>query len=249
MTDTMTGHEIPQTTVQDYDLTAQTRSVIVLVTGVTSTKARTLREYGTKIVTGTGTIVHLVIVTELETLIDEVAIMIEDQQKKSLREWETGRSTLAHQGKSTTTIANRKFLSGRSLATGSTGRRIENEKSVTGTDTDGTETVTVIESTTDLTHLGRKMGLRRDIPVLLDLVRTATTAATVVGTPIHHDRTKIETTTEIIISHSNLFPSRRSPEDIAMVIKFLQKTRYGLVNMYSTIFRTTEPGYGHLAGR
>jgi hypothetical protein len=205
--------------VQDYDLTAQTRSVIVPATGVTSTRARTLRGYGTKIVIGTGIIVHLVTVIEQqETLIDGVAITIEDQQKKSLHGWETGRSTLAHQGKSTTTIANRKFLSGRSLATGSTGRRTGNEKNVTGTDTDGTETVTAIESTIALTHLGRKMDLRRDIPVLLDLVPTATTAAAVVETPIHPDRMKIETIIEAIISHSNLFPNRRSPEDIAMVI-------------------------------
>ena len=202
--------------VQDYDRTARTHLVIVPVIEVTCTRALTLKEYETKIVTGNA-IIH-VIVIEREIQTGEAVITTEDRHKKrSLREWGTGRSTLARQGKNTTTIANRKSRSGRNPATGSIG--IGSGKNVTENAIDVTETVIATGNMRGhpTRHLGQKMDLQRDIPVLLDLMQTTT----VVGTPIRLDptsiRPRIETTTEAIISHSNLFPSRRNPEDIAMV--------------------------------
>lgn len=168
MIDTMTGRgTLPMA--QDYVQIAQTLLVIALETEAMCTKDLIRNGYGIK--KETETIVPLVNGSDHEIQIDAI-ITIEDPLKKNHNESVIGQNMSVRPARNITTIANQKFLSGRSLVTGLIGKRKRNTNA-TENATDVIEIVIVSENMTDnpTRHLGTVVVARRkDIPILVVLV-------------------------------------------------------------------------------
>lgn len=216
MIGTMIGRET-RPMEQVYVQTVPTRSVTALATGPTRTRTRTLSECETR--NETETTVLPAIETGRETRIVGTT-PTEGLPRRSLHASETGRSTSAPPERSTTTTAKRKFLSGRSHASGSSGRRREST-SATEIATDVTETVIVSVIATESTignhtRLGPPAAVRRtDIPISIGLVMRLVIAA--VATVMCRLELAITGKTTEIISPNNRCQKRLSREGIVMV--------------------------------
>ena len=220
MIDTMIEREI-RLMALDCDLIVRTHLVIAHETGAMCTKALMPNGYETK--RETETIGHPVNGNVLETLTGVITTTGDrHHQRINLNELVIGRSTSAHRERNITTIVNRKFLNGKSLATGSTGRRTRSETSETENVTDVTGIVR--GSTTDsppTLHL-ETVVRRRDIPVVsidLLLCRIVTAVVVVVAPICHHLVRWITETIIAIISRNHLIQCRNRPslEDTVMV--------------------------------
>lgn len=216
MIGTMIEHETRRMA-QHCDPIVQTLLVTAHETETMCTKALMHNEYEIK--KETETIVRLVKENVHGTQTEGITT-IEDPQKTNLRELVTGPNMLALQERNITTTVNLKFLSGKSLVIGSTGKRTKN-MSVTENDTDVIGIVIVIESTTDsLIHRLGTVVHRSDIPVLTDLVLCRIVITAVVATAICHLLVQwiLETTIELTNrSHLILCLNRPSRGDIVMV--------------------------------
>ena len=197
-------------------LKVRTLLVTVRETEAMCTNALMRNGYGTR--KGTETIGLLVKENGHETLIAAITT-IGDQQRKSLNELVTGQNTSALREKNITTIANQKSLNGRSLATGSIGKRTKNT-SVTGNVTGVIGIVIVNESTTD--NLTQRLATvvvvpRKDIPILVDLVLCRIVTTVVVAAMWHLlVQQRIAIIIELIgLSHQ--CRSNHNLEDTAMV--------------------------------
>lgn len=207
-----------------YDLTVQIPLVIALENGVTCIKDHMLKESEKR--SEKGTTAHPVKENVSVKLKGGSTMKEELQQKRNLNGLETGLSMSVHQERSTTTIVNQKSHSGRSLVSGLTGKKTRN-MSVTESDIDVIEIVTVNENMSDRIPLGVPAVPRIDIPVLIDLLCRIVTVA--IAICHRHVRRKAETTTEITHHFSILCQNRPNLEgtvmnDLAKIWTFHRQT-------------------------